>query len=43
MEFEKEGGGQIYEEFFLLPFIAVDIYILNSYINLSTLMLYMLQ
>jgi len=31
MEFEEEGGGQIYEEFFLLPFVAVDIYVLCVY------------
>jgi len=27
MEFEKEGRGQKYEEFFLLPFIAVETYV----------------
>ena len=27
MEFAKEGGGKKYEEIFLLPFIAVDIFV----------------
>jgi len=28
MEFEKEGRGQKYEEFFLIPFVAVETYVL---------------